>query len=70
MSQKILLGNIRGKQGEQGIPGVQGVQGNPYTLTDADRDSIAEAVKESLPKESWTFTLEDGSTVTKAVCVG
>ena len=57
-------------KGEKGDQGVQGVQGKPYTLTDADRDSIAAAVKESLPKETWTFTLEDGSTVTKAVCVG
>lgn len=40
-----------------------------YTLTEADKDAIAECVKNSLNKENWTFTLEDGSTVTKAVIV-
>ena len=40
-----------------------------YTLTEAEKDAIAEKVKNSLNKENWTFTLEDGSTVTKAVIV-
>ena len=34
---------------------------------DQDKEAIAAAVKSSLPKETWTFTLEDGTTVTKAV---
>lgn len=38
-----------------------------YTLTEKDKDAIAEKVKNSLNKENWTFTLEGGSTVTKAV---
>lgn len=41
-----------------------------YTLTEEAKDAIAEKVKNSLDKESWTFTLEDGSTVTKEVYVG
>ena len=38
-----------------------------YTLTDEELEMIAEKVKDSLDKEEWTFTLEDGSTVKKAV---
>lgn len=45
------------------------IRGVAYTLTDSDKETIAAAVKASLTKETWTFTLEDGSTVTKAVCV-
>lgn len=41
-----------------------------YTLTDADKAAIASAVKAALTTERWTFTLEDGSTVEKAVYVG
>ena len=40
-----------------------------YTLTEEDKDAIAEKVKNSLGKENWTFTLEDDSTVTKVVIV-
>lgn len=58
---------IQGPKGDQGIQGPQGEQGDPYTLTDNDRDSIAAAVKNSISTETWTFTLEDGSTVTKQV---
>lgn len=39
-------------------------------MNDAYKNAIAEAVKASLNTETWTFTLEDGSTVTKAVYVG
>lgn len=68
-----------GPQGAQGLPGatgpegpqgVQGPAGPAYTLNDTDKNTIAAAVKASLTKETWTFTLEDGSTVTKAVYVG
>lgn len=44
--------------------------GADYVLTDDDKTEIANGVKASLTTESWTFTLEDGSTVTKAVYVG
>lgn len=49
---------------------IRGATGPAYTLNDADKASIAAEVKDSLVTESWTFTLEDGSTVTKAVYVG
>ena len=60
----------QGIQGERGPEGPQGIQGPAYTLTDTDRDTIAAAVIDSLDTETWTFTLEDGSTVTKVVYVG
>lgn len=50
--------------------GPPGPKGDSYILTDPDRSQIAAAVKASLNIESWTFTLKDGSTVTKAVYVG
>lgn len=55
---------------KNGSNGSKGDKGDAYTLTDTDKASIATAVKASLAKENWTFTLEDGSTVTKAVYVG
>lgn len=61
------LGKVVGPQGPQGI---QGERGPAYTLNDTDKNTIAAAVKASLKTENWTFTLEDGSTVTKAVYVG
>ncbi len=54
----------------QGAQGAPGAPGPAYTLTETDKDAIAAAVKASLTTETWTFTLEDGSTVTKAVYVG
>lgn len=50
-----------------GKDGEKGDKGDPYTLTDADKSSIAASVKNSLNAETWTFTLEDGTTVTKKV---
>lgn len=55
---------------KNGSKGSKGDKGDPYTLTDTDKNTIAAAVKASLTKENWTFTLEDGSPVTKAVYVG
>jgi hypothetical protein len=60
----------KGDTGATGPEGPQGPQGPAYTLNDDDKNAIAAAVKASLPTETWTFTLEDGSTVTKAVYVG
>jgi hypothetical protein len=62
-----LIGNIKGVQGPKGD---KGDTGPAYTLTSADKTAIANSVKASLKTESWTFSLEDGSTVTKAVYVG
>lgn len=36
-------------------------------LTEEDKKNIANKVIANLPAETWTFTLEDGSTVTKTV---
>ena len=40
-----------------------------YILTEEDKAEIAEKVAESLESEEWKFTLEDGSEVTKVVCL-
>lgn len=61
--------DLKGDKGDKG-DSVKGDKGDPYTLTDTDKNAIAAAVKASLPTENWIFTLEDGSTVTKAVYVG
>lgn len=48
--------NIKGPQGERGLPGPagadgeQGPQGPAYTLTDADKATIVQAVIDDLPK--------------------
>lgn len=49
---------------------LKGAKGDSYVLTDADRANIATQVKNSLATENWTFTLESGETVTKAVYIG
>lgn len=43
------------------------IKGNDYVLTDADKQEIATKANENLSSEDWTFTLEDGATVTKTV---
>ena len=55
--------NLKGAEGDKGDPG------DPYTLTTDDKNAIATLVKNSLASESWTFELEDGTSVTKAVYV-
>lgn len=40
-----------------------------YVLTENDKNEIANKVKESQKSEVWTFTLEDGTEVTKEVVV-
>ena len=67
---KVLIGNIKGPKGDKGDRGERGAQGDSYVLTDTDKDNIASQIKASMNTETWTFTLEDGSTVTKAVYVG
>ena len=55
--------------GEKGDPGYTPVKGTDY-FTAADRAELVLQVKASLTTENWTFTLADGSTVTKAVYIG
>ncbi len=49
------------------IKGEKGENGNDYILTEADKQEIATKALGNLPTETWTFTLEDGSVVTKTV---
>ena len=67
---KVLIGNIKGPKGDKGDRGERGAQGDSYVLTDTDKANIASQIKASMNTENWTFTLEDGTTVTKAVYVG
>lgn len=58
-----------GPQGAKGEDGYTPVKGTDY-YTEADKTEMVQAVKEGLTRETWTFTLEDGSTVSKAVLLG
>ena len=58
-----------GTNGQNGSDGKTPVKGTDY-WTASDKNEIVTAVKNSLAKENWTFTLEDGSSVTKEVYVG
>lgn len=58
---KVFLGNVKGPAGPQGPQ---------YTLTDEDRDTIADAVRASLTPDTWVFTMDDDSVVTKKVVIG
>ena len=49
-----------GKDGEDGAKGETGPQGPAYTLTDTDKNSIASAVKASLPTLTLTGVDADG----------
>lgn len=51
------------------IPALQGDKGDDYVLTAADKQEIAGIASGLLTAETWTFTLESGSTVTKQVVV-
>lgn len=58
------------KESLRGEPGPVGPVGPGYVLTEADKDEIAVKARSTMTTETWTFILEDGSTVTKAVYVG
>lgn len=55
---------LNAKNGNTGSPGAKG---DPYTLTNTDKASIAASVKNSFTTETWTFTLSDGSVITKQI---
>lgn len=62
----------RGEKGDSGVPGANGVDGKtPIKGTDywteADQQAIIKAAIASLTVESWTFELENGTTLTKDV---
>ena len=58
--QTVNIKGAKGDKGEQGPQGIQGPKGDK-----GDPGSV-----EGLTTETWTFTLEDGSTVSKVVYVG
>jgi hypothetical protein len=58
----------KGDKGDTGATGEQGPQGPQGEPGKAGADgATAEQVKATLNRETWTFTLTDGSTVTKVV---
>lgn len=57
----------KGDKGDTGATGAKGADGADYVLTEADKQDIATKVVGMLSTEAWTFTLENGSTVTKTV---
>lgn len=66
-----------GAQGADGAPGAKGDKGDPGTTpvkgtdywTAADKAEMVQDTKSALTPETWTFTLTDGSTVTKQVVI-
>ena len=66
-----------GAQGADGAPGAKGDKGDPGTTpvkgtdywTAADKAEMVQDTKSALTAETWTFTLTDGSTVTKQVVI-
>lgn len=59
---------VKGVDYFDGEPGKTPVFGQDY-FTEADKAEMVAAVKAALTVETWTFTLEDGTTVTKDVCI-
>lgn len=60
---------IKGKDyfdGKDGVDGRTPVKGTDY-FTEVDKAEMVDAVKAQLITEQWTFTLTDGTTVTKDV---
>lgn len=57
----------QGPKGDTGATGPQGPKGDAYVLTSADKSEIAGIVLGEQTTEVWTFTLTDGTTVTKTV---
>lgn len=55
-----------GPQGPAGDNGYTPIKGVDY-FTEADKAELVSMLKKSLTVETWTFELEDGSTVEKAV---
>lgn len=58
----------KGDKGDKGDPGTTPVKGTDYWTT-ADKAEMVQDTKTALTAETWTFTLTDGSTVTKQVVI-
>ena len=63
------MSKLRVKQADGSVVDIPIGQGT-YVFTDADKADIVSQVKQSLTTETWTFTLANGSTVTKKVVLG
>lgn len=55
-----------GSKGSDGAAGYTPVKGVDY-FTDSDKNEMIANVKDELTSEDWTFTMEDGTVVTKSV---
>ena len=65
-----MILRIRDADGNvQEVLTIRGEDGKDYVLTEADKQEIANIVLGNLNTETFTFTLEDGSVVTKQVLV-
>lgn len=65
----------KGEKGDKGDPGIEvtgATVGQSVKITAVDASGVPTAWEPvDMPStETWTFTLDDGSTLTKAVCVG
>ena len=56
----------KGEKGDSGADGTSPVKGSDY-WTQADREQMVLDTKAALGRETWVFTLADGSTVEKVV---
>lgn len=62
---QIPIIRVRDENGN--VVDVPALKGADYVLTNADKQEIATMVVDKLSSETWTFKLEDGSTVQKTV---
>ena len=63
-----MILRIRDENGN--VQEILAIRGEDYVLTEADKQEIATKVVGELSTETWTFTLANGSTVTKKVVLG
>ena len=66
--QLALLKGEKGDTGSDGVDGKTPIKGVDY-FTEEDKSEIVSAVKSQLIVEQWTFTLVDGTVITKEVIV-
>ena len=60
---------LRIRDADGNVQEILTIKGECYVLTEADMEEIADIMIGKLKTETLTFTLEDGSTVTKQVIV-
>lgn len=62
---RIPVLRVRDENGN--VVEIQILKGADYVLTETDKQEIVQKVIAAQLTETWTFTLEDGSTVNKTV---